>query len=884
MESTLSKLKVTSWNANCITNKKEELTIFLKEHDVDIMLLCETWLRAGDILKIANYVVYRSDRSNQPGGGTAVVVKKDLKHCVLNPITNIAIENCRIRLEDGSLVIAAYKPPNSKLKSEDLKILFDHDHSVLLMGDLNSKNSSWGCNSTNQAGKTLKEYIDGNDVLLHVPNSSTYFGHSCRPDILDIAMTKNVTVNSTIEVIADLSSDHNPILFNILTENTRLGRKEKRKTNWIAYHYFLKLNSTELKTMNNIEDIDVEVETLTSELTTAREQCSRTVASKTLFDLPNDIKEMLRVKRKAQRIYQRTLAPSDKLLATRLTNQLRRKLRDFKNEKWEETMSKFNDDHTGVWKFIRKLGKQEKQIPPINGSHGVAYSDEEKAEAFADSIEHQCSVEDDSDDEVDENSFSKFKKGKRQLEQLQTGTTKFPVNLQEVTDLIKACKNGKAPGCDGITAQMLRYLPKKNKVRLLNIINSCLRHCYFPAAWKMAVIKTIPKPKKDLRWPENHRPISLLPIPAKIFERVILKRLNAEIEQLIPNEQFGFRQTLSSTLQCLRLGEIIGQGFDQKETTCAVFLDVAKAFDRVWHDALIHKMQSNKIDLHLIKIIQSFLENRRFVVKHNEAFSSERRMEAGVVQGSVLGPILYTIYTCDIPKTPGSELALYADDTAILVRDKNAKFAAIRLQHALTSVIKWCRCWKIKINEDKCQAICFSRSRTLPNKLELNDLEIPWSDEIKYLGIVFDKKFTFKKHIELTKTRSTIIIQKLYGLFKSKNLDLKRKLQVYTTIIRPMITYGIAVWGISAKSNMSNIQIIQNKILRIICDAPWFISNRSIRRDLQIPTITNFVRDEVKTTISQAKEHWNTKLQDAFKPPPPATGSKRPSTSRMATT
>lgn len=185
-----------------------------------------------------------------------------------------------------------------------------------------------------------------------------------------------------------------------------------------------------------------------------------------------------------------------------------------------------NDDHTDVWKLIWKLGQQETQIPPISSSDGVAYSDEEKAEAFADVIEHQCSVEDDTVDEDDENSFSKFSKNKQQLEQLQIGTTKFPVILGEVIDLIKACKHGKAPGFDGITAQMLRYFPKKNKVKPLNIKNAYLRHCYFPAAWKMAEIKTIPKPKKDLYWPENYTPISLLPIPAKIFERVILKKLN----------------------------------------------------------------------------------------------------------------------------------------------------------------------------------------------------------------------------------------------------------------------------------------------------------------------------------------------------------------------
>lgn len=149
-----------------------------------------------------------------------------------------------------------------------------------------------------------------------------------------------------------------------------------------------------------------------------------------------------------------------------------------------------------------------------------------------------------------------------------------------------------APGDDGVNNAAIKRMPKKASVKLLAIINACLRLNYFPQSWKNAVIITIPKPGKDHKLPQNHRPISVLTSFSKILERIVPTRLQDDTDrlQLIPSIQFGFRQNHSTTLQALRLAETIHEGYNTKEATAIAYLDTAKAFDKVWHQGLIYKM------------------------------------------------------------------------------------------------------------------------------------------------------------------------------------------------------------------------------------------------------------------------------------------------------
>src|SRR5699024_8366394 len=223
-----------------------------------------------------------------------------------------------------------------------------------------------------------------------------------------------------------------------------------------------------------------------------------------------------------------------------------------------------------------------------------------------------------------------------------------PTSPTEVRKIIKNLKVKKAPGMDGISNRMIRQLPDKAVMHIVAILR--LRH--FPEKWKIADVIMLLKAGKSKTSPQSYRPISLLPCIGKLAEKVILWRLKDCEHQLnvIPDEQFGFRENHSTTEQVLRVAERITQSFNWNRHTGAVFLDVAKAFDKVWHEGLLHKFIAARFPISLVKLVKSFLEERKFRVKIGNARSSARTIQAGVPQGSLLSPFLYAIFTADAPR------------------------------------------------------------------------------------------------------------------------------------------------------------------------------------------------------------------------------------------
>jgi hypothetical protein len=165
---------------------------------------------------------------------------------------------------------------------------------------------------------------------------------------------------------------------------------------------------------------------------------------------------------------------------------------------------------------------------------------------------------------------------------------------REVAEEIRTNLNPqKAPGCDLITGEILKNFKRKALVKLTTLINACIRLNYISDAWKIAEVIMIPKPGKNLSEMKSYRPISLLPIMTKLFEKLILKRLKPIIAEkhLVPTHQFGFRKNHSTIDQAHRITDIIEKTLENKGVCSAVFLDIAQAFDRVWHRGLLHKLR-----------------------------------------------------------------------------------------------------------------------------------------------------------------------------------------------------------------------------------------------------------------------------------------------------
>lgn len=314
---------------------------------------------------------------------------------------------------------------------------------------------------------------------------------------------------------------------------------------------------------------------------------------------------------------------------------------------------------------------------------------------------------------------------------------------------------------------MIKLFPKKTIVKLTNIINAIFRFRHFLKQWKQSHIIVIPKPGKDSTFPQNYRPISLLSNLSKITEKIIQVRLLNDLQKsnIIPPKQYGFIKNHDTNLQLLRVTDHIIKGFNNKQKTDMILFDVEKAFDRVWHPGLIAKLCKAKVNFRIIELIDSFLSNRSFQIQTDRHLSTTRKIEAGVPQGAVLSPTLYNVYTHDIPKHPKTDLALYADDTAIYTTSKSEKIITERLQEHTDHLLTYYNKWGIRINPQKTQAILISKHRKTPyNNIKINNDYIIWAKQVKYLGLIIDSGLTYNQHLKYQANKARGAPKQLYPL------------------------------------------------------------------------------------------------------------------------
>ena len=338
----------------------------------------------------------------------------------------------------------------------------------------------------------------------------------------------------------------------------------------------------------------------------------------------------------------------------------------------------------------------------------------------------------------------------------QSRLNSIDVNENEVLNIIRALNIHKAHGYDDISIRMIKMCDKSLLKPLTLLFENSIKSSSYPDIWKRSNIIPVHK-KNDKQLVNNYRPISLLPCFGKIFEKIMFNKIYHFLleENLLNPNQSGFRLADSCINQLLAITHEIFEAFDCNPSleVRSDFLDISKAFDKVWHEGLLYKLKSMGISEELFKLLGNYLSGRFQRILLNGQTSSWRPILAGVPQGSVLGPLLFLIYINDLPDELKSNAKLFADDTSLfaIVNDKNE--SANILNNDLKLISKWAYDLKMLFNPDPskpAQEVLFTRKKQIQNHpaISLNNIQIERTSHQKHLGIILDEKLNFKQHLD----------------------------------------------------------------------------------------------------------------------------------------
>jgi hypothetical protein len=297
----------------------------------------------------------------------------------------------------------------------------------------------------------------------------------------------------------------------------------------------------------------------------------------------------------------------------------------------------------------------------------------------------------------------------------------------------------------------------------------------------------------------------------------------------------------------------INETLDDKHYYSVTFLDISQAFDKVSHTRLLHKLRQSLPHSYFL-ILNSYLQARHFHVKVAQQYTELFPVKAGMPQSSVLVPFVCLLYTADIPTSPDTTTATFADNTVVLATDSDPAIASHILQTGLLTIKKWLKTWRMKANGTKSIHITFTTRRETCPPVHINNIQLPQAEEIKYIGLHLDHRLTWRNHIFAKRKQLGITLTKIYWLLgRQSKLTPSNKLFAYKVALKPIWTYGLQLWGTASTSNIEILERFQSKTLRIITDTPRYVRNVVLRRDLHILSL----REEIQRHSSQYSARLN---------------------------
>lgn len=778
-------------------------------------MIQEPWINRGQIKGLSSKLSKVVYDNRQESPRACILIRNDINYICVTEFMSRDLTPIVVQLDIGgcnrNIVIASAYFPGDGLTTpppevQELIQYCRRERLPLLLGcDANAHHVIWGSTDINYRGECLLEFLMTTDLeVLNVGTTPTFVTRT-RSEVLDITLVsssiRDLIKNWRVSTEPSLS-DHRIIELNI--ENVKYNRpirRVPRKTNWEVYKTNLQNNLHCLSSGGNRHHMDLEQDTekVTKAIMEAFESSCPVTTERSKKDAPWWNRHLSKMRSQVRHLFNTAKNDGNWQGYTEVLTLYNKEIRKARRQHFRTFCEEIADTPTAarLHKAMAKGGTNP--VMALKKPDGTYTKGEEEQAILLLQTHFPGSVPVEITTVVD---TSKPKK-----EDWEAAKRVF--TAERMKWAISTFQPFKSPGVDGIFPALLQKGQKEIFPHLLRIARTSLASGYIPSIWRRAKVTFIPKiGKKDGTNPKSFRPISLTSFVLKTIEKAVDNYIRKEILEKAPLHpcQHAYRAGRSTETALYQLTEIIQKTLKEKETAICAFLDISGAFDNTSHGAVKIALERRGVNKTIVRWVCEMLTTRTAETTVGEQTTSIRTTR-GTPQGGVTSPLLWSLVVDELLTrltNQGLTCIGYADDIVIIAKGKFEGTLYDLIQKGLSTTEEWCTSVGLSINSAKTIIVPFTRRRKiqLTREIHLSGEIVNQANEVKYLGVTLDSKLLWKKHLEAIINKATKAIMVCRNL-AGKNWGCTPKILrwMYIMMVKPIITYGAAVWyGIAEQS------------------------------------------------------------------------------------